>query len=68
MAATQVTLRVAIDTAGNATYYYNGVQVGYKALAVRTTIPLVPYIGIRNTSGVAHVLTCRYCRVWGNLI
>jgi hypothetical protein len=68
VAATQVTLRVSIDTSGNAYYYYNGVQVGSKASAVTSTIPLVPFIGIRNNSGTAHILTARYCRVWGNTI
>ena len=64
VAATDVTLRIAIDTSGNARYYYNGVQVGYKASAVTSTVPLIPYIGIRNNSAAAHVLTCKYIRAW----
>lgn len=63
-AATAVTLRVAIDSSGNARYYYNGIAVGYKALAVTSTTPLIPYIGIRNNTATAHVLTARYVRVW----
>ena len=63
-AATAVTLRVAIDTSGNARYFYNGVAVGYKANAVTSTIPLIPYIGIRNNTATAHVLTLRYVRCW----
>jgi hypothetical protein len=68
VAATQVTLRVSIDTSGNACYYYNGIQVGYKASAVTSTVPLVPYIGLITRTTVARVLTVRYCRVWGNTI
>lgn len=61
---TVITLRVTIDSSGNANYYYNGVQVGYKASAVTSTIPLIPYIGIRNQTATAHVLTLRYVRCW----
>lgn len=63
-AGTAVTLRVAIDSSGNARYYYNGISVGYKASAVTSTIPLIPYVGIRNNTATAHVLTLRYVRAW----
>jgi hypothetical protein len=63
-ANTAVTLRVAIDSSGNAQYYYNGELVGYKADAVTSTVPLIPYVGIRNNSAAAHVLTLRYVRCW----
>lgn len=64
VAATNLTLRVAIDTDGGARYYWNGIEVGYKALATSTTVPLVPYFGIRNRTATAHVATLRYCRLW----
>jgi hypothetical protein len=64
VANTDVTLRVKLDTAGNAYYFYNGIQVGYKALAVSSTTPLVGYFGIRNNSAAAHVATLKYCRYW----
>lgn len=64
VAATDVTLGIRIDTAGNMYYYYNGVQVAYKALATATTVPLVGYFGIKNNSGTAHVATLKYMRYW----
>ncbi len=64
VAATSLTLRVAIDTLGNATYYWNGEAVGYKALAVTVTDGLCPYIGIRNNSGAAHVLVLERLKCW----
>ena len=64
VAATYATVRVAIDTAGNAKYYYNGRETGYKALAVATTSLLVPYFGIKNETGTAHVATLRRVRAW----
>jgi len=64
VAATSLTLRVAIDTSGNATYYWNGEAVGYKASAVTTTVGLCPYIGIRNNSGAAHVLVLERLKCW----
>jgi len=64
VAATDITVRVAIDTAGNARYYWNGTECGYKALATTTTVPLVPYFGIRNNSDAAHVATLKRVRLW----
>lgn len=64
VAATNLTLRVAIDSSGNARYYWNGTEVGYKATAVTTTTPLIPYFGIRNNTATAHVATLRYVRLW----
>ncbi len=66
VAATSLTLRVAIDSDGNARFYWNGVQVGYKPLAVTTTVPLVPFFGIRNNTASAHVATLRYVRLWAD--
>jgi len=64
VAATNLILRTAIDTVGNARYYWNGKQVGYKALAVTVATPLIPHFGIRNNSGTAHVATLRRVDVW----
>ena len=64
VAATNLTLRVAIDTAGGARFYWNGVEVGYKANAVTTTVPLIPFFGIRNNTATAHVATLRRVRCW----
>ena len=64
VAATDLTLRVAIDTSGNARYYWNGEEVGYKASAVTSTTPLIPFFGIRNNNASAHVATLRYVRLW----
>jgi len=64
VADTNLVLRVALDTSGNARYYWNGTEVGYKALAVSTTTPLIPFFGFRANSTVAHVATLRYVRLW----
>jgi hypothetical protein len=66
VAATLATVRVKLDTSGNAYYWYNGKEVGYKALAVATTgtIGFVPYFGIKNETGTAHVATLRRVRAW----
>lgn len=64
VAATDLILRTAIDSSGNARFYWNGVQVGYKASAVSTTVPLIPFFGIRNNNASAHVATLRYVRLW----
>lgn len=64
VAATDLVLRTAIDTSGNARYYWNGVQVGYKATAVTSTTPLIPFFGIRNNNASAHIATLRRVDVW----
>ena len=66
VAATWIVLRVELDASGNAVYYWNGTPVGYKASAVTVGTPLIPFFGIRNNSGTAHVATLRYVRAWGN--
>ena len=64
VAATDITLRIALDSSGNARYYYNGVEVYYQALAVTVADPYAPLIGIRNNTATAHVATVRYVRCW----
>ena len=66
VAATDLILRTEIDVLGNARFYWNGVQVAYKALAVAVATPLIPFFGIRNNSAAAHVATVRYVRCWQN--
>lgn len=61
---TYQTVRVAIDSAGGARYYFNGIEMGYIPLAVTTTVGLVPYFGIKNLSAAVHIATLRYVRVW----
>jgi hypothetical protein len=63
-AATDLTLGIELDTSGNATYFINGKQVWYKALATTAATPLVPYFGIRNNTATSHVATVRYVRLW----
>ncbi len=64
VAATDLTLRVRLDSSGNAYYYWNGELVYYKALAVTSTDPFAPLVAIRNNGNVAHVATVRYVRCW----
>ena len=64
VAATDLILRTSIDTAGNANYYWNGKQVGYKALAVTVATPLIPFFGIRNNTASAHIATLRRVDAW----
>ncbi len=63
-AATDITVRVELDTSGNALYYFNGKKVGYKASATTSTTALVPYFGIKNLNASAHIATVRYIRLW----
>ena len=66
VAATDITIKVSLDTSGNARFYWNGTQVAYKASAVAAATPLVPFFGIRNNSAAAHVATLRRVRAWQN--
>lgn len=43
------TLRVDVDTSGNADFWVNGAWKGRKANAVSTTVPLAVYLGAMNT-------------------
>ncbi len=64
VAATYETFRVALDTLGNATYYRNGVAVGYKALAVTPTVALSPVLSCITHTTAAKVLTVDYVKCW----
>lgn len=52
-AATWMTFRIEIDTAGLATFYINGTSVGKLATAVRTTIPLIPVVSAFTRSAAS---------------
>lgn len=67
VAAKDITIRVSIDPSGNITYTWNGKPCGYKATGVTTTTPLIPYFGIRNNSGTAHVATLKRVRAWSDI-
>lgn len=66
VANTYARLRVQLDTAGNATFYYNGVAVGYLpgCLAYASTDLLTPYIGFIERSASARILTVDRLTVW----
>lgn len=63
-AATNILLRINLLSTEKALYFVNGVGVGTKAASTTAATPLVPYIGIRNNTATAHVLTLRYVRLW----
>ncbi len=65
-AGTYVTLRIEISTAGAASFYVDGTQIGATtADAVTTTVALTPYIGHANRGAFAHVTTVDYVYVSG---
>lgn len=66
VAATYVTLRIEISTAGAASFFVDNVQIGATvANAVTTTVALTPYIGMANRGAAAHVMTVDYVAVEG---
>lgn len=67
VAAKDITIRVSIDSLGNISYTWNGRPCGYKATGVTTTTPLIPYFGIRNNSGTAHIATLKRVRLWSDI-
>jgi hypothetical protein len=52
-------LRVELDSSGNARFYIDGVQVGYKATAV-TDVPLCAIINAGNREAAANTVYVRY--------
>ncbi|KKT30590.1 MAG: hypothetical protein UW18_C0014G0005 [Microgenomates group bacterium GW2011_GWF1_44_10] len=63
-AATNIRLRIELLSTEVAKFYVNGVHVGSKSASTTAATPLVPYVGIRNNSAAAHVMTLRYVRLW----
>lgn len=65
-ADTWYVLRIEISTAGAASFYVDGTQIGATtANAVTTTVALTPYIGMANRGAAAHVTTVDYVYVSG---
>lgn len=63
--ATNIRVRVRLDSTGKAWYYFNEKPVGVvKPNATTAATALVPYFGIRNNSAAAHIATLRYVRLW----
>lgn len=56
VAATDIRLRIEINTAGVGTYYIDGVQVARITGVVTTTVKLVPVIAIFSSSGSSSVV------------
>jgi hypothetical protein len=64
VADTYINLRVALDSTGAATYYIDGVEVGYKAAATTASTLLCPYVSVINRAGAALVATVDYIKIW----
>ena len=64
VADTYQTCRIAIDSLGNVSWFFNGVQVGYKATAITVATPFAPYICFKTRTAGVKIGTVRYCRVW----
>ena len=60
------TLRVALDSSGNASFYIDGVQVGYEATAV-TDVPLCIMINYGNRDGSSDVIYTRYVALFQDI-
>ena len=65
VAATYETFRIALDTAGSAAFYRNGVLKGFKYQAVTTTVALTPYVAvISRSASAARNLDVDYIKCW----
>ena len=60
------TLRVALDSSGNATFYIDGVAVHYEATAV-TDVPLCGMINYGNRDGSSDVIYTRYVAMFQDI-
>ena len=64
-AAKYETFRIALDTAGSAVFYRNGVLKGFKYQAVTTTVALTPYVAvISRSASAARNLDVDYIKCW----
>lgn len=64
-ADTYEVFRIELDASGNATYYRNGVAVGYKVNAVTATTALTPYVAVISRAGTAaRNLDIDYIKCW----
>lgn len=67
VAATFETFRIEVDSAGTATFYRNGTQVGTPmANATRTAVSLTPYIGGFSRAAASRVFTADYWAAYQN--
>lgn len=66
VAATYATLRVEVDTLGNATYFINGTAVGRVATAVRPSILLTPTIAAASFAAAVRNLDVDYIQAKAN--
>ena len=66
VADTYARLGVQLNSAGGATFYYNGIAVGFlpACLSYATTDMLTPYIGFIERSASARILTIDRVTVW----
>jgi len=61
---TYANFRVALDTSGNATFYYNGEAVGYLPECCTAATLMCPYVAIVARDGVARVATIDRITCW----
>ncbi len=64
VAATYETFRIALNTAGSATFYRNGALVGFQKTCITTTAPLCIFMGLISRSAGARILTVDYVKAW----
>lgn len=62
---TYATFKVAINTDGDVTYYYNGSPVGFQQTAVTASTAMLPYVSVMSQStSTARVLTVDRITCW----
>lgn len=64
VADTYEIFRIELDTSGNATFYRNGIAIGYQAACITAATLLTPYIGVMARTTSARVLTVDYVKCW----
>lgn len=57
------TLRVVVDTSGNADFVVNNVRIGRAANAVSTTVLLAPFMSVAPTGSTARVMDLDYIQL-----
>ncbi len=64
VASTFANIRVVINTDGDATFYYNGVSVGFLPTAITASTLLTPYVAYIARTGSAKTLTIDRITCW----
>jgi len=64
VAGTYATFRVALNTAGDATYYYNGECVGHQAAVVTAATLQCPYVALIARENAAKTVTVDRITCW----